>query len=88
MIDRGGAYEPGGWHKSLFAIDHLFDVKELVEVEEEPREVGDEEHANDEDQNESQLQVFGLLAAAVLLFALVTASGLTEPDVNLDVEVE
>ena len=53
MIDRGGAYEPGGWHKSLFAINHLFDVKELIEVEEEPREVGDEEHANDEDQNES-----------------------------------
>ena len=57
MVGGGRADEPSGRNELVLAGDHFVDVVELVEVEEEPREVGDEEHANDEDQNESQLQV-------------------------------
>ena len=46
--------------KFVSALDELVDVEELVEVEEDARHVGDEEHADHAHQDHPQLQVLGL----------------------------
>ncbi len=43
-----------------FFFSHLVDVEELVEVEQQPGQVGDEEHADHAHQDERQLEVLGL----------------------------
>ena len=40
---------------------HLVDVEQLVQVQEEPGQVGDEEEADDTDQDHGQLELLGLL---------------------------
>lgn len=47
---------------NCYSRDDVVDVEELVEVEEEPREVGHEEHAHDAHQDHGQLEVLGLWA--------------------------
>ena len=46
--------------KIVPALDELVDVEELVEVEEDARHVGDEEHADHAHQDHPQLQVLRL----------------------------
>ena len=46
--------------KIVAALDELVDVEELVEVEEDARHVGDEEHADHAHQDHPQLQVLRL----------------------------
>ncbi len=51
---------PDGREEGVAAADDLVHVEELVQVEEETGEVGHEEHADHADQDEGQLEVFGL----------------------------
>ena len=46
--------------KVVAALDAAVHVEELVEVEEDARHVGDEEHADDAHQNHAQLQILRL----------------------------
>ena len=46
--------------KVVAALDAAVHVEELVEVEEDARHVGDEEHADDAHQNHTQLQILRL----------------------------
>jgi hypothetical protein len=43
------------WVELDAAGDHVVHVEELVQVQQEPRQVGHEEHAHDEDQQQCQL---------------------------------
>ena len=48
VISGGGANEPSWGNELIFTGNHFIDVVELVEVEEDSWEVGDEEHADDD----------------------------------------
>ena len=51
VIGRGWTDEPSRWNELVFAGNHFIDVVELVEVEKDSWEVGDEEHADDDHQD-------------------------------------
>lgn len=86
MIDRSGANEPGGWEKGVSAFNHFIDVVEFIQVEKESGQVRDKEHANNEDEDQAQLKIFGLLAALVVC-SFVPPSGQQESLIDSDVEV-
>ena len=60
VVDGGHAHEPDGRPEVVAAADDVVHVEELVEVEQEPGQVGDEEHAHHAHQNHAQLKVLGL----------------------------
>ena len=60
MVDGRGTEEPDGRHEVDAARDHVVHVEELVQVEQQPRQVGHEEHAHDEDEEKGELKVLGL----------------------------
>ena len=45
----------------IFTSNHFIDIVELIEVEEDSWEVGDEEHADNDNQDEGKMEIFGLL---------------------------
>ena len=60
MVDGRGAEEPDGRHEVDAARDHVVHVEQLVQVEQQPRQVGHEEHAHDEDEEKGELKILGL----------------------------
>lgn len=60
VVDGSHAHEPDGRPEVVPAADHQVHLKQLVEVEQQPREVGHEEHAHHADEEHGQLQVLGL----------------------------
>ena len=60
VVDGRGAEEPDGRHEVDAARDHVVHVEQLVQVEQQPRQVGHEEHAHDEDEEKGELKILGL----------------------------
>ena len=60
MVDGRGAEEPDGRDEVDAARDHVVHVEQLVQVEEQTRQVRDEEHAHYEDEEQGELEVLGL----------------------------
>ena len=60
MVDRGRADEPDRGEEVLTASNHVVHVEQLVQVEEQTRQVRDEEHAHYEDEEQGELEVLGL----------------------------
>ena len=51
----------------IFTSNHFIDVVELIEVEKDSREVGDEEHADNDQQDQGKVKIFGLLQIEMIL---------------------
>ena len=61
VIGRGRADEPSRRNELVFASNHFVDIVELVEVEKNSGEVGDEEHADNDHQDQGKMEILGLL---------------------------
>ena len=66
MIGRRGANEPSGRYELIFTSNHFIDVVELIEVEKDSREVADEEHADNDQQDQGKMKIFGLLQIEII----------------------
>ena len=71
MIGRRGANEPSGRYELIFTSNHFIDVVELIEVKKDSREVGDEEHADNDQQDQGKVKIFGLLQIEMILVLLL-----------------
>ena len=67
VIGRCGANEPSWRDELIFTSNHFIDVVELIEVEEDSWEVSDEEHADNDQQDQGKVKIFGLLQIKMIL---------------------
>ena len=51
----------------IFTSNHFIDVVELIEVQENSWEVSDEEHADNDQQDQGKVKIFGLLQIKMIL---------------------
>ena len=51
----------------IFTSNHFIDVVELIEVEEDSWEVSNEEHADNDQQDQGKVKIFGLLQIEMIL---------------------
>ena len=67
MIYGSHAEKPNGRPEAIPARDHLVHDEQLVQIEQQPRQVRHEEHAHDAHEDQRQLEVFGLRAVAAVI---------------------